>query len=109
MRKLTVELIDCSEAPIVDGDERGFADSGEVLRKGSIDYRRFRPPLIDSFHWKVLDVEAQLRSITVELRMASRDGDETWPELGFRHLQRRARERGNGAALGFLWRRGTFL
>jgi hypothetical protein len=39
MRKLTVELIDCSEAPIVDGDEHGFADSGEVLRKGSIDYR----------------------------------------------------------------------
>jgi hypothetical protein len=39
--KLTVELIDCSETPIVDGDGRGFTDSGEVLRKESIDYRRF--------------------------------------------------------------------
>jgi hypothetical protein len=76
MHKFTVELIDCSEAPIVDEDERGFADSGEVLRKGSIDYRQFRPPLIDSFLWEVLDVEAHLRSIMVELRTASRDGEE---------------------------------
>jgi hypothetical protein len=76
MHKLTVELIDCSEVPIVDGDELGFADSGEVLQKGSIDYRRFRPPLIDSFLWEVLDVEAHLRSIMVELRTASRDGEE---------------------------------
>jgi hypothetical protein len=35
MHKLTVELIDCSEVPIVDGDELGFADSGEHLRKGT--------------------------------------------------------------------------
>jgi hypothetical protein len=39
MHKLTVELIDCSEVPIVDGDELGFTDSDEVLRKGTADSR----------------------------------------------------------------------
>jgi hypothetical protein len=45
---------------ILDGNEPGFADSGEVLRKGSIDYRRFRPPILDSFLCVVLYVEAEL-------------------------------------------------
>jgi hypothetical protein len=49
MHKLTVELIDCSEVPIVDGDELGFADSGEVLRKGTTDSRRLRMNWLDSF------------------------------------------------------------
>jgi hypothetical protein len=34
MRKLTVELMDCSNVSKVDRGELGFADSGEVLRKG---------------------------------------------------------------------------
>jgi hypothetical protein len=33
MRKLTVELMGCSEVSRVDGGELDFADSGEVLRK----------------------------------------------------------------------------
>jgi hypothetical protein len=49
MHKLTVELIDCSEVPIVDGDELGFADSGEVLWKGTVDSRRLRTNWFDSF------------------------------------------------------------
>jgi hypothetical protein len=48
MRKLTMELMDCSEVPIVDRDEHGFADSGEVLQKETEDSRRWRPPLLDS-------------------------------------------------------------
>jgi hypothetical protein len=39
MRKLTVELMDCSDVSRVDGGELDFAGSGEVLRKESIDYR----------------------------------------------------------------------
>jgi hypothetical protein len=39
MRKLTVELMDCSEMSRVDGGELNFANSGEVLRKGTVDSR----------------------------------------------------------------------
>jgi hypothetical protein len=45
---------------IVDGSRRSFAVSGEHLRKGTVDYRRFRPPLIDSFLWEVLGAEAEI-------------------------------------------------
>jgi hypothetical protein len=34
---------------IVDGNEFGFADSGEVLRKGSMDSRRLRTNWSNSF------------------------------------------------------------
>jgi hypothetical protein len=39
MRKLTVELMDCSDVSRVDGGELDFTDSGEVLRKGTTDSR----------------------------------------------------------------------
>jgi hypothetical protein len=55
---------------------RSFADSGEHLRKGTVDYQRFRPPLTDSFLWEVLGVEAELQSFLVRLRVASSDGDD---------------------------------
>jgi hypothetical protein len=60
MRKLTVEPMDCSEVPIVDGDEHGFADSSKVLRKEMADSRRWRPPLLDSSLQKVLGVAVEL-------------------------------------------------
>jgi hypothetical protein len=60
MRKLTVELMDCSEVPIVDGDEHGFANSGEVLQKETVDSGRWRLPLLDSSLQKVLGVEVEL-------------------------------------------------
>jgi hypothetical protein len=60
MRKLTVELMDCSEVPIVDGDEHGFADSGEVPQKETADSGRWRPPLLDSSLQKILGVEVEL-------------------------------------------------
>jgi hypothetical protein len=41
---LTLRLMEQTIAAIVDGSMRSFADSGEVLRKGSTDYRRFRKP-----------------------------------------------------------------
>jgi hypothetical protein len=34
MRKLTRNLMGCSDTLIVDGDERKFTDSGEHLQKG---------------------------------------------------------------------------
>jgi hypothetical protein len=61
---------------IINRSELGFANSGEVLRKESTDYRRFRPPLLDSFLWEVLCVEAELHGLTLRLRMTSSDGEE---------------------------------
>jgi hypothetical protein len=49
-----------STTAIVDGSRRRFADSSEHLRKGTVDYQRFRPPLTDSFLREVLGVEAEL-------------------------------------------------
>jgi hypothetical protein len=60
MRKITMELMDCSEVPIVDKDEHSFADFGEVLQKETTDSGRWRPPLLDSSLQKVLGVEAEL-------------------------------------------------
>jgi hypothetical protein len=60
MRKLTVELMDCSEVSIVDGDEHGFADSGEVLRREMADFGRWSPPLLDSSLQKILGIEVEL-------------------------------------------------
>jgi hypothetical protein len=60
MRKLTVELMDCSEVPIVDGDKHGFVDSGEVLWKEMVDSGRWRPPLLNSSLQKILGVEVDL-------------------------------------------------
>jgi hypothetical protein len=48
MHKLNVELMDCLEVSIVDGDEHSFADSGEVLQEEMADSGRLRPPLLDS-------------------------------------------------------------
>jgi hypothetical protein len=60
---------------MVDGNRRSFADSGEYLRKGTVDYRRFGPPLLDSFLLEVLCVEVELQSFSVNLRVVSSDGD----------------------------------
>jgi hypothetical protein len=54
-----------------------------MMWKGTIDYQRFRPPLIDSFLWEVLGIEAELQGLTVRLRVTSSDGGKSWPELGF--------------------------
>jgi hypothetical protein len=45
MRKLTMKLLICSEASIVDGDEHNFADSNELLRKGTSKFVVLRPLL----------------------------------------------------------------
>jgi hypothetical protein len=39
VRRLTVDLSIWSTTSIVDVGELGFADSGEVLQKGTTDYR----------------------------------------------------------------------
>jgi hypothetical protein len=39
MRKLTVELMEQTMVAIVDGDGLSFADSGELLRGKTADYR----------------------------------------------------------------------
>jgi hypothetical protein len=59
---------------IIDRSRRSFADSGEHLRKGTVDYRRFRSPLIDSFLREVLGVEAELQGLSARLRETSSDG-----------------------------------
>jgi hypothetical protein len=68
---------------------RSFADSGEVLRKGSTDYRRFRKPWLDSFHMETTGSTAELPSHSSELEMALTDGDQTWLGLGFRNACRK--------------------
>jgi hypothetical protein len=45
MRKLTTKLLICLEASIVDGDEHNFADSGELLQKGTKKFVVLRPLL----------------------------------------------------------------
>jgi hypothetical protein len=39
MRMLTLKLMEQTIAVIIDGDGRSFADSGEHLQKGMIDFR----------------------------------------------------------------------
>jgi hypothetical protein len=63
--------------------ELGFANSGEMLRKGTEKIHRLSPPLLDSFHQEVLGVEAELQSLTVRLRVSSSDGEKNQPKLGF--------------------------
>jgi hypothetical protein len=41
-----------------------------------VDYRRFKPPLIDSFLREVLGAEAELQGLTVRLRVTCSDGEE---------------------------------
>jgi hypothetical protein len=54
------------------------------------------------------EVTAELRSFWAILRVASSDGDGTWPEVGFAVcLQRRMRERWEVGSLGFPRRRTT--
>jgi hypothetical protein len=48
MRKLTVELMDCSDVSRVDGDELDFIDSGEHLRRGTAVCWRLESSLLDS-------------------------------------------------------------
>jgi hypothetical protein len=60
MRKLTVELMDCSKMPTVDGGEHGFADFGEVPQEETADSERWRPPLLNSSLQEFLGVEADL-------------------------------------------------
>jgi hypothetical protein len=62
MRKLTVELIDCSEVSMVDGGELNFADSGEVLRKGTVVSRRLRTNWPNSLGQDAFLVEPDLWS-----------------------------------------------
>jgi hypothetical protein len=49
MRKLTVELMGCSDVSRVDGGELDFADSGEVLRGETSRFAQMEAPLLDSF------------------------------------------------------------
>jgi hypothetical protein len=64
-----------SKTAIVDGNRRSFADSGEYLRKGTVDYRRFRPSLTDSFLREIQSIEAELQDLSARLQVASSDGD----------------------------------
>ena len=56
---------------IVDGDELDFANTGEVLRKGSTKLDRSRAPLDASFLSDGLREEALLLGYTTELGVAS--------------------------------------
>jgi hypothetical protein len=98
----------CSPEEIKDGDDRNFADSGELPQRGTAKIRRLRPPSLDSSLLEVLCIEADLRSITAELRTASRDDDESWPDLGFRSTCRTREKRRTRASRGFPWQRFIF-
>jgi hypothetical protein len=56
MRKLTTNLIVCSERSGKVRDELTVADSGHVLRKGTEKFRSLGLPFFDSF---VLDVHLE--------------------------------------------------
>jgi hypothetical protein len=90
---------------IVDRSELGFANSGEMLWKGTVDYRQFRPPLIDSFLREVLGVEAELQGLMVRLRVSSSNGSlrssgevHRWCCRGIRRIERDCKSR---EVLGF--------
>jgi hypothetical protein len=55
-----VDLSIWSTTSIVDVGELGFADSGEVLQKGTTDYRRLELPLLDSLLCDEIGSEAHL-------------------------------------------------
>jgi hypothetical protein len=50
MRKLTVELMGCSDVSRVDGGELDFANFGDVLWKGTSDSRRLNTSQLDSLN-----------------------------------------------------------
>jgi hypothetical protein len=60
MRRLTVVLSRGSTATIIDGGRRSFADFGEHLQKGMIDFRRLELPLLDSLLCDEIGNEAHL-------------------------------------------------
>jgi hypothetical protein len=57
---LTLKLMEQTIAVIIDGDGRSFADSGEHLQKGMIDFRRLELPLLDSLLCDEIGSEAHL-------------------------------------------------
>jgi hypothetical protein len=74
---------------IMDGADRNLTESGKLLQRGTVNIWWFGPPLLDSFLLEVLGVDAELQRFLMRLRVASSDGDETWPELGFREAMQR--------------------
>jgi hypothetical protein len=76
MHKLTRILPIWSTTTIDDGSELSSADSSEMLRKGTMDYRLLEPPLIDSFLQEEIGNEAHLLGHSKDSGMSYSDGAE---------------------------------
>jgi hypothetical protein len=74
MQGLTLILMVCSAETDMAGGERISSNSGEVLRKGTGDSRRQRPPLLDSYLPEDQSDKAPLLGHSPELEMISNDG-----------------------------------
>jgi hypothetical protein len=74
MRKLTTILLWWSTRAIEDINRLTVADSGDVLRRGTSDSRRQRPPLLDSYLPEDQGDKAPLLGHSPELEMISNDG-----------------------------------
>jgi hypothetical protein len=76
MHKLTRVPPMRSESMIAAGIELGFADSGEMLRKGMTDCRRLELPLLDSLPGDDIGNEAHLLGHSKDSGTACSDGSE---------------------------------
>jgi hypothetical protein len=79
---LTLMLIGWSKAAEVVGDEYPAKNSDEPCGQGIGRLRRLDAPQLDSLGVDDYLDGMELQSFSVGLRVASSDGDETWPELG---------------------------
>jgi hypothetical protein len=76
MDKLTRVTPMQSESTIAAGIELGFADSGETLEKGTMNYRRLELPLFDSLSGDDIGNEAHLLGHSKDSGTACSDGSE---------------------------------
>jgi hypothetical protein len=68
---LSRKLVEQTIAVIVDGDGRSFADSGELLRGRTVDYRRLELSLLDSLLYDGIGSMAHLLGHSRDSRVLS--------------------------------------
>jgi hypothetical protein len=84
VHKLTRVLPRGSTTALVDGIELGFADSGELLQKGTAKFIQLRPSLLDSFNIYGPGSMAELQDYSMVTGVTSIADERARLELGFR-------------------------
>jgi hypothetical protein len=94
---------------IIDGNELGFADSGEILRKGTAKFAQLRPSLLDSFNTHGTGSMAELQDYSMVTGVTSIADERARPELGFRVPASKLERERRVQFLGFPRWRKVFL